>query len=350
MPTPPPGPGATGPARASHRLGLLVNPLAGIGGRVGLKGSDGADVVARAWELGARPLAPQRAREALAAALELTPDLTVVTAAGPMGEEEARALGIEPVVVGAAPATGTTSADTRDAARAMCALGVDLLLFAGGDGTARDIFDAVGDRMVVLGVPSGCKMHSAVYAATPAAAGELAALYLQGRVRRVVELEVMDIDEDAFRHDVVAARLYGYLRVPDERRLTQGAKVGGGTSDDLSARLIARRVVAEMRPGGLYLVGPGTTTRAVMEELGLPNTLLGVDAVMLDAAGVPRLVAADAAEARLLELLDARSGAAQSAAAPAPAQGRSHPSPSSSRSSAARGTSSAGAISSSAPR
>jgi predicted polyphosphate/ATP-dependent NAD kinase len=305
MSVPDVGPASAGPADLPRRLGLIVNPLAGIGGRVGLKGSDGADIVHRAWELGARPLAPRRAGEALAASLALVPGVVVVTAAGTMGEDEARALGVEPVVVGTAPADGTTSADTRDAARAMVEMGVDLLLFAGGDGTARDIFDAVGDRIVVLGVPSGCKMHSAVYAATPAAAGELVALYLQGRVRRVVELEVMDVDEEAFRHDVVSARLYGYLRVPDERRLTQGAKVGGGTSDELSARLIAPRIVAEMHPGSLYLIGPGTTTRAVMDELGLPNTLLGVDAVTVDRYGRPRLVAADATEARLLELLDA---------------------------------------------
>ena len=312
-----------------RRLGFIVNPLAGIGGRVGLKGSDGAEVVRRARELGAQPFAPHRAGEALAALLGRAPGVMVMAAAGQMGEDEARALGVEPVVVGSAPATGTTAADTRDAARAMHALGVDLLLFAGGDGTARDICDAVGDGVVVLGIPSGCKMHSAVYAATPAAAGELAAAYLQGRVRRVVELEVMDIDEEAFRHDIVTARLYGYLRVPDERRLTQGAKIGGGTSDQLSARLIAQRVVAEMRPGGLYFIGPGTTTRAVMDELGLPNTLLGVDAVALDAEGIPRLLAADAPESRLLELLDdasrpapqpdaARGGSSRTVPAPPP--------------------------------
>ena len=328
--TPPPaGSGSTGPGLQStglgaqsgpRRLGFIVNPLAGIGGRVGLKGSDGAEIVRRARELGAQLLAPGRAGEALTALLGRARDVVVVTAAGQMGEDEARALGVEPVVVGSAPATGTTSADTREAARAMRALGVDLLLFAGGDGTARDICDAVGDGVVALGIPSGCKMHSAVYAATPSAAGELAAAYLLGRVRRVVELEVMDIDEEAFRHDIVAARLYGYLRVPDERRLTQGAKIGGGTSDELNTRLIAQRVVAEMRPGGLYFIGPGTTTRAVMDELGLPDTLLGVDAVTLDAAGTPRLLAADAPESRLLELLD---DAAEPAPQPDTARGGS---------------------------
>lgn len=286
------------------RVGLIVNPVAGMGGRVALKGSDGPEVLARARALGAVPTAPARAVQAIAGLRPLGDRLEVLVAPGPMGEEEVLAAGLTATVVGTLSPGETTAEDTRKAARAMRDRGVDLVLFAGGDGTARDVFDAVGTDAVTLGIPAGVKIHSAVYAASPAAAGELARLFLEGRVRRLVELEVMDIDETAFRQGEVRARLYGYLKVPDERRLTQGAKTGSTAGDELAARGIADAVVEQMRPGRLYLIGSGTTTRAVMRRLHLPNTLLGIDAVRDG-----RLVAADAAEADLLTLLDDRAPA-----------------------------------------
>ncbi len=281
-------------------LGFIVNPLAGIGGRVGLKGSDGEETVRRAFELGAVCLSPQRAFEALVSLKPLEADLELLTYPGAMGEEEALAAGLQPTVLGSIDAGGTSAADTRRAASEMLELGVDLLLFAGGDGTARDVYDIVGDRVPVLGIPTGCKIHSGVFAAHPRAAGELARLFLEGAVTRTNELEVMDIDEEAFRHDELRARLYGVLRVPHEPRLTQGSKaVGRGLSEDATVTSIAERVVEDMRAGVLYLIGSGTTPRGIMQKLDLPNTLLGVDVVR---DGL--LIAADATERDLLALLD----------------------------------------------
>lgn len=281
------------------RLGLIVNPLAGIGGRVGLKGSDGEETVRRAFELGAVCRSPQRAAEALTSLGPLAADLELVTYPDAMGEEEALAAGLRPVVVGSIGEARTSAADTRRAAAEMIERGVDLLLFAGGDGTARDIYDVVGDRLPVVGIPTGCKIHSGVFAATPRSAGELARLFLAGGVTRTSELEVMDIDEDAFRHDELRARLYGYLRVPYEPRLTQGSKAGGrGLSEEAGVASIAERVVEDMRPGTLYLIGSGTTPRGIMRRLGLPDTLLGID-VVRDGA----LVVADASEGELLVVI-----------------------------------------------
>jgi predicted polyphosphate/ATP-dependent NAD kinase len=149
-------------------------------------------------------------------------------------------------------------------------------------------------------VPAGVKIHSAVYATTPAAAGDVAALYLheQPAAVRLREGEVMDIDEDAFRDDRVSAHLYGYLRVPYARGLTQSAKAGGVAGEERALNDVAADVVRDMRPGALYLLGPGTTTRAVLTRLGLPKTLLGVDAVC-DGAPAGR----DLTEAALLDLL-----------------------------------------------
>jgi len=284
-------------------LGLIVNPVAGLGGRVGLKGSDGAEIQRRARELGAEPHAHDRAVEALAR-LQKVEGLEVVTYPGEMGEDAARAAGFEPTVVGQIAPGATTAGDTRRAARQMHDRGVDLLLFAGGDGTARDIYEAVGLAQPALGIPAGVKIHSAVYATHPRSAGALAALYLTGRVADLREAEVMDIDEEAFRQGRLSARLYGYLQVPYRSSLVQGQKVpGSGESASLAA--IAEDVADRMEPDVLYILGPGTTTRAIAEALGVEKTLLGVDVVEVGERGI-RLVAADVNEAQLLALLEGR--------------------------------------------
>ncbi len=304
------------------KLGLIVNPVAGVGGRVGLKGSDGAEVLRAALERGAVRDAPRRARQALARLARVRDHVEVLTWPGEMGADEARAAGFEPRVLGSLEGRRsyvdcelerrgepvaiacvdfvlTTPADTEQAARDLLAAGVDLILFAGGDGTARNICNAVGDRVPVIGVPAGVKIHSAVYATTPAAAGDVAALYLHERPAGVQlrEGEVMDIDEEAFRDDRVSARLYGYLTVPYARGLTQSAKAGGVAGEERALNDVATEVIAEMRPGALYILGPGTTTRTVMVRLGLPKTLLGVDAVRDG-----ELVGADLTEGEILAL------------------------------------------------
>jgi predicted polyphosphate/ATP-dependent NAD kinase len=291
----------------NRKLGLIVNPLAGIGGRVGLKGSDGEEIQKKALELGAVPQALERTIQALER-LKPVEDLEITTYPGEMGEDAARACGFQPTVIGAITPGETTAQDTREAAREMRRQGVDLLLFAGGDGTARDIYSAIGLDLAALGIPAGVKIHSAVYATNPGSAGSLAALYLQGRVASLQEAEVMDIDEEAFRQGLLSARLYGYLKIPLWTSLVQNLKmasVGGGDS----AAAIAEDMVERMEDDCLYVIGPGTTTRAITDELGLDKTLLGVDVVRVERGeegGEKRgqLVAADANEAQLLALLD----------------------------------------------
>lgn len=288
------------------RLGLIVNPVAGIGGRVGLKGSDGLDVQRRARELGARPLAGERAAAALEALRPLAADLVLLTAPGEMGEAIARPYGFDLRVVatsGRAPAARppTTPEDTRCVARAMRELGADLILFAGGDGTARDVFVAVGTGVPVLGIPAGVKIHSAVYAITPRGAGDLAAEFLRGQRVRLREAEVIDLDEASYREGRIITRLYGYLSVPYRREVVQNQKVPTPASEATQARAIAADVIERMEPGMAYLLGPGTTTRAVAERLGLPKTLVGVDILTRE-----ELLAADVGERQILETLDRR--------------------------------------------
>jgi predicted polyphosphate/ATP-dependent NAD kinase len=283
-------------------LGIIVNPIAGMGGTVGLKGTDGPEVLIRARALGAEPQAPRRAAEALREAAAALPDgVELLTAAAEMGEAEARECGLRPTVVGSTARHLTTPQDTEIAAKSMKEAGADLIVFAGGDGTARNIYEAVGESVPVLGVPAGVKMHSAVYATSPTAAADVMVRHLRGALPSCRQAEVMDIDEDAFRRGEVSARLYGYLRVPHARSLVQGLKVGSTVPDEAALAGIAAYVVERMEEDCFYILGPGTTTRAIGRGLGLPKTLLGVDVVRRREVIVP-----DAAEADLMAVVAER--------------------------------------------
>jgi len=309
----PPGAGRTRVARAARPVvGLLVNPIAGIGGRVGLKGSDGPATVRRALALGAAPVAGQRAAAAVRQMLTGWPAGVPppVVLAGPaeMGAAVARAAGSTLDVIGSIAPGATTAADTIRLAGRMAELGVDLLLFAGGDGTARDVHVGLGGaRVAVLGIPAGVKIHSAVFATSPAAAGEVAAAFLAlpaGR-RRTEARDVLDLDEDAYRRGEVAPRLWGELAVPAERRRVQAGKEPTPASEAAAAAAIAAEVVALARPGARYILGPGSTVRAIGDRLGVATTLVGVDVVEVEGPGGASLVVADAAEADLLPIAEA---------------------------------------------
>ena len=277
------------------QLGLVVNPIAGMGGRVGLKGTDGHAVLQRAIELGATPVAQGRVVRALE---RLDAGVSVLAGAGRMGETAAAGRGLRTEAVGCAREP-TRASDTRAVAAEIVSRGVDLLLFAGGDGTARDVHDAVGDALPVVGIPTGVKMHSGVFASGPEAAGEVAAAYLRAP-GRLVDAEVLDLDEEAVRGGRIAARLHGRLRVPAEPVRMVGAKGAARGSSNAGLDAVCAEIAEAMQPGRLYLLGPGTTTGRVLEHLGLGGTLLGVDAVR---DGV--LVGADLREDELLTLLEA---------------------------------------------
>jgi len=284
------------------RLGLIVNPIAGLGGRVGLKGTDGPLALERAGELGAVPAAAERADRALARLALRCPDVSIVAANGAMGADIAARHPFEAAPLPQTIAEGgvTTAADTRAAAAALLRRSVDLVLFAGGDGTARDVVDVLGERTPVLGIPTGVKMHSGVFASTPESAGEVAAAFVSSNGRGPVrQADVVDVDEDALRAGTISTRLFGAACVPDDRLRVPGAKGSLTAPDEAALDAVCAAIAAAFDPRRIYVLGPGTTTRRVMRHLGLPKTLLGVDAVR---AG--RLVGADLGERELLALVD----------------------------------------------
>lgn len=281
-----------------YNIGLIVNPVAGIGGRAGLKGSDGLDIQKQAQALGFESLAPQRVSAALERVAPLRDEITIFTYPDEMGNNIAKSAGFRTAILGQIDSGHTTAADTIQAARRMQERAVDLILFAGGDGTARNICTAVGQDIPVLGIPCGVKMHSACYAITPRRAGDIAKSYLTNNNPLTTEGEVMDIDEEAFRGGDVKAQLYGYVKVPEAGALMQKMKAGRGYSEPGQLDQLGWLFANRMEPEVLYIIAPGSTTTHVMKALDLPYTLLGVDLV-----ADRRLLASDVSEGQIWEHL-----------------------------------------------
>jgi predicted polyphosphate/ATP-dependent NAD kinase len=275
-----------------RRIGFLVNPVAGMGGSVGLKGTDGK--VSEALSRGARPSAAGRAKSSLEL-LARNPDLCFITCSGTMGEEVLGETRAQHVRVVYRVSEETTSSDTKSAARKFIEAGVELILFCGGDGTARDIFDVTGGKIPILGIPAGVKMYSAVFAVDPRTTAEIVLSFDPSSLR---DSEVLDIDEEAYRAGTLTTRLYGFAKVPYLPGKTQSSKqVFEESSEERAKEEIARFIQEVMLPGTLYILGAGTTLESIARRLGIGKTLLGVDVVKNGT-----LVAADVDEKTLLAL------------------------------------------------
>ncbi len=269
------------------KLGLVINPIAGVGGSVALKGSD--DMVNHALALGADLKANERTQTALKVLLPYQDEITVYTANNQMGEQAAKSLGFTVELVYQTSTDKTQAIDTESTISALLAKQVDIILFAGGDGTARNIAKVVAlntqekdsSQVPVLGIPAGCKIHSGVYAITPKAAGRVVELMVTKQLVTLTEGDVMDIDESLFRQGIVKAKRFGEMQIPSELRYVQAVKSGGKELDELVLQDISEDVISHMRDDdeGLFIIGSGSTTDFLMGELGLESTLLGVDLV-----------------------------------------------------------------------
>jgi predicted polyphosphate/ATP-dependent NAD kinase len=247
-----------------------------MGGSVGLKGTDG-EMYEKAQLLNAEPVTPGKTKELLSRVINRD-EIMILAAPGVMGEEYLDEFDVPSQVVGEI-GEKTSAADTKRIAKQIFDRGAELLVFVGGDGTARDICDAIGSKMPVVAVPAGVKIFSSVFAVSTRAAAEMVDAFVEGT--ELVEEEVLDIDEPAFREDRLASKQYGYLVVPEVRRFLQPGKTASSTtlSSKISKKDVAAYIVDEMDKDTLYLLGPGTTVKAIADEMGLEKTLLGVDAI-----------------------------------------------------------------------
>ena len=282
-------------------VGVIVNPVAGMGGAVGLKGTDGKAILNKAISLGAKPVAPARAESFLSELHLAQRGIRLIVGAGSMGEDEAKDCGFTYTTIGERKKE-TNSEDTQQIASRMAEAGVDLLVFCGGDGTARDVLKAVNMSLPVLGVPTGVKMHSAVFAVNPQAAARVAMNFLWSGLP-LKEVEVMDVDEKAFREGHLSAELYGYVLTPYEPHLIQENKMASPlTESELrNQAAIAIYVIENMKNDVIYIIGPGTTTRTIGDLLDAKKTLLGVDLFCNK-----KIMASDVSEKQILERINGK--------------------------------------------
>jgi predicted polyphosphate/ATP-dependent NAD kinase len=276
---------------------LIINPVAGMGGRVGLKGSDGA-LAGKAKSMGAIPIAETRARIAMTQFAAACPDVEVLTAPGSMGAAAAERAGLETRVVSTVSKPETSAADTQTAARAIIAEGAALLLFVGGDGTARDIYSVVDRELPVLGVPSGVKMHSALFAASARAAGEVAARYLCAADRTGLLADAEILDRVEVSTPGRSPELFGVVRTPRSGFLVPAAKNSRPGAEPLALAAAVNRVATMLSDDRLTLIGPGSTMQSLMAQLRSEGSLLGIDATRNG-----KLIAKDLNESDILDLI-----------------------------------------------
>ena len=260
------------------RLGILINPVAGIGGPAGLKGSDAPETQRIAKERGVESKVHARVKEVLALLSDEADRIELILPSSQMGEIALPAEHSFSYSIAYSCAQHTTADDTVRAANALCERGLDLLLFAGGDGTARDVFSAIGNTQAVLGIPAGVKMHSGVFAVTPRAVASVVKSLLSASLVSASLHEVRDIDEKAFSEGRVETRFFGEMLVPDDQLLVQQVKCSGLSDDALMLEELAAYIAELADDDSLWILGSGGTLKTIKSHIGVTEpTLLGVD-------------------------------------------------------------------------
>ena len=284
------------------KIGFLVNPIAGMGGRVGLKGTDG--VVEEAIKRGAEPVASSKALDTIKEFLAKYSENNIewYTCSGKMGENELKKADIKDIeIIYEYSSDKTASDDTKKACKEFIKSKVDLILFCGGDGTARDIFSVVKNKIPILGIPSGVKMHSGVFGINTDAAAKMLHEFAKERLT-VGDAEIMDLDEERYRKGDWNIKLFGIAKGIVEPTYVQvGKSVFESVSEDAVKEELAEHVIDDMKENSdyLYLMGSGGTIDFIAEKIGVKNTLLGIDAVYQN-----KVVSNDMNEKQILDLLE----------------------------------------------
>ncbi|MFO7796592.1 MAG: ATP-NAD kinase family protein [Promethearchaeati archaeon] len=287
------------------KLGLIVNPIAGMGGSVGLKGTDGREILEKAISLGAQPNALNRTKELLEQLKSVRSKLHFITCPKYMGEFALKEYGFkyrvleDPIFENYGDIYDTTQKHTKKAAEILKNIeDIKLIIFVGGDGTARGIQNVVGTTIPSVGVPAGVKIYSSVFAMNPRVASNLILRFLWDEIP-LKQAEVLDIDEEKFRDGKLVSQLHGYLLVPYAPDFSQCSKMGSPDSDLDNQERIAKRIVENLEEDMNYLIGPGTTTKAITDILNQEKTILGVDLLRNK-----EIIAKDLNEEEILNIID----------------------------------------------
>jgi predicted polyphosphate/ATP-dependent NAD kinase len=285
-------------------IAFIINPIAGMGGKVGLKGTNGEEILKKAKELGAEPIAQKRAEETIKLIFDMKVEIKWLTCSKNMGEYVLKRIGYKSVndfqIVYDTPEI-TSTEDTKKACAKFKEMKAELILFCGGDGTARDISEVVGKDIPIIGIPAGVKMFSAVFGVNPKGTAHVVLGFLKGEYS-LAESEIMDIDEEDYRRGELHAKLFGYALTPYEMNLVPTYKLVFESADDEIAKdAIATYILEIMKEekGTIFILGAGSTVERIGKELGIDKTLLGVDIVKNG-----KLIAKDVNEEKLLEILE----------------------------------------------
>lgn len=258
------------------KVGIVINPIAGMGGSVGLKGTDGCEILEEAIKRGAVRKSAERAFDTLECLKD--EQIIILSSKGTMGGDVLDKLGIVYSSVLESDES-TTAADTIKIVTEFVRNKVDLIIFAGGDGTARNVCEVVSDTIPVIGIPAGVKIHSPVFCINPLAAGSLAKQFVRRQIKQFKEAEVIDLNENDYRNEKINTTLFGYMKVPYDHKLLQCKKTGSQPQEKKSQSAIAEFVIEEMKEDEVYLIGAGSTTKAITERLNVDGSLLGIDAI-----------------------------------------------------------------------
>lgn len=277
--------------KASPTIGLIVNPIAGLGGPVGLHGTDGIATWQRAEKMGGIRRAAALTEQFLFALGECARSAKWLAGPAGMGEDclAAAAIPCRVLSTTASPAgerpngsmgprVWTTSADTTSVAACMSIDAVDLIIFAGGDGTARDVISEVDDETPVIGIPAGVKMQSGVFGRSAGATARAVRDWMERG--QTTSAEIVDLDETARQRGVVDSRIYGTaLTISTPDGVVSGRKMGSTSPSHTSHVGIAAEAYDRLDPSAVWLLGPGRTVQVIGESWGLNPSLLGVDIV-----------------------------------------------------------------------
>ena len=283
------------------KIGFVINPIAGMGGRVGLKGTDG--VADKAKKLGAKPVSPEKAKDMLKEFFSKYNDrISWFTCSGEMGYNELKKVGAENIKVVYKPKKDlTASKDTQNACKIFLEKKIKLIVFCGGDGTARDVFSAVDKNVPILGIPSGVKMHSAVFGINTEASAKMLHEFINDHLT-IGDAEIMDLDEERYRNGDWNIKLFGVAKgIVEPTYIQVGKSTFESLSDNAVKDELTEHIEDELKenPDFLYLFGSGGTIDYIADKIGFENTLLGIDAIYQG-----KVVGSDLNEEKILKLLE----------------------------------------------